>query len=42
VRAQRRNRVLFDCRDPQYILDRSLRAVARPWLEKVTGPYDSI
>ena len=39
VRAQRRNRVLFDCRDPQYILDRSLRAVARPWLEKVTGAY---
>jgi predicted ABC-type ATPase len=39
VRAQRRNRVLFDCRDPQYILDRSLRAVARLWLERVTGPY---
>jgi predicted ABC-type ATPase len=41
VRAQRGKRVLFDCRDPQYILDRSLRAVARPWLEKVAGPYRS-
>jgi predicted ABC-type ATPase len=39
VRAQRRKRVLFDCRDPQYILDRTLRAVARPWLERVTGPF---
>jgi predicted ABC-type ATPase len=39
VRAQRGKHTLFDCRDPQYILDRSLRAVARPWLEKVTGPY---
>jgi predicted ABC-type ATPase len=37
VRAQRGKRVLFDCRDRQYILDRSLRAVARPWLDKVTG-----
>jgi len=35
VRAQRGKRILFDCRDPQYILDRSLRAVARPWLERV-------
>jgi hypothetical protein len=39
VRAQRGKRVLFDCRDHQYILDRSLRAVTRPWLDKVTGPY---
>jgi hypothetical protein len=39
MRAQRKNRVLFNCRDPQYILDRSLRPVARPWLEKVSGPY---
>jgi len=39
VRAQRGKQVLFDCRDPQYILDRSLRAVARTWLEKVAGPY---
>jgi predicted ABC-type ATPase len=42
VRVQRGERVLFDCRDPQYILDRSLRAVARPWLEKITGPYKSV
>lgn len=42
VRAQRGKRILFDCRDPQYILDRSLRAVARPWLEKVTGPYQGV
>ena len=41
VRAQRGKRILFDCRDPQYILDRSLRAVARPWLEKVAGAYQS-
>jgi predicted ABC-type ATPase len=41
VRAQRGKHVLFDCRDPQYILDRSLRAVARPWLEKITGAYKS-
>jgi predicted ABC-type ATPase len=39
VRAQRKTRVLFDCRDPQYILDRSLRSVTRPWLEKVAGPF---
>jgi hypothetical protein len=39
VRAQRKDRVLFDCRDPQYILDRSLRVVARIWLEKVAGPF---
>lgn len=38
VHAQRKHRVLFDCRDPQYILDRSLRAVAQPWLEKVAYP----
>jgi predicted ABC-type ATPase len=42
VRAQRGGRALFDCRDPQYILDRSLRAVARPWLEKVAGPYKGL
>jgi predicted ABC-type ATPase len=39
VRAQRGKLVLFDCRDSQYILDRSLRAVARTWLEKVAGPW---
>jgi hypothetical protein len=38
VRAQRGKLVLFDCRDSQYILDRSLRAVARTWLVKVAGP----
>lgn len=37
VRAQRGKHVLFDCRDPQYILDRSLRVVARTWLAKVAG-----
>jgi hypothetical protein len=42
VRAQRGKRILFDCRDHQYILDRSLRAVTRPWLDKVTGPYQGI
>jgi predicted ABC-type ATPase len=41
VRAQRGKLILFDCRDPQYILDRSLRAVARTWLERVAGPYTS-
>jgi predicted ABC-type ATPase len=41
VRAQRGKQILFDCRDPQYILDRSLRAVARTWLEKVAGPYQT-
>lgn len=39
VRAQMAQRVLFDCRDPQYILDRSLRAAGHPWLEKVTGSF---
>jgi predicted ABC-type ATPase len=42
VRAQRGKRILFDCRDHQYILDRSLRAVTRPWLDKVTGPYHGL
>jgi predicted ABC-type ATPase len=37
VRAQRGKHILFDCRDPQYILDRSLRGVARTWLAKVAG-----
>ena len=41
VRVQRGKHLLFDCRDPQYILDRSLRAVARPWLDKVTGPHQA-
>ena len=39
VRVQRGKRILFDCRDPQYILDRTLRAVARTWLEKVAGAF---
>jgi predicted ABC-type ATPase len=35
VRAQRGKRVLFDCRDKQYRVDKSLRAVSTMWLDKV-------
>ena len=40
VRAQRGNTVLFDCRDQKYKLNRSLRNVARLWLDKVVGPFN--
>ena len=39
VRAQQKNKVLFDCRDPTYRIDAKLRAVATLWLTKVAGPW---
>lgn len=39
VRAQRRKRVLFDARDPQYKLPEPVLAAAEPWLTKVVGPF---
>jgi predicted ABC-type ATPase len=37
ARAQRRGRVLFDCRDPRYRINPDLRRVATIWLQKVVG-----
>ena len=39
VRAQRKQTVLFDARDPQYRDEAGLRSVSDPWLEKVVGPF---
>ena len=39
VRAQRGNRILFDCRDPRYSVENELRAIADTWLDKVIGPF---
>ena len=39
VRAQRKQAVLFDARDPQYRVETELRSVSDPWLEKVVGPF---
>ncbi len=39
VRAQRKNHVLFDCRDPKYKINPALRDVADSWLTKVAGPW---
>lgn len=39
VRAQQKDAVLFDARDPRYRIDADLQAVATPWLNKVVGPY---
>jgi len=39
VRVQRKNSVLFDCRDPAYSVDLGLVAVAESWLPKVVGPW---
>ena len=39
VRAQRKQTVLFDARDPQYRVEAGLRSVSDPWLEKVVGPF---
>jgi predicted ABC-type ATPase len=38
VRAQRKGKVLYDTRDPAFDVDRELRAVSDPWLDKVVGP----
>jgi predicted ABC-type ATPase len=38
VRAQRGNKVLFDCRDPGYRVETGLKEVASHWLDKVVGP----
>lgn len=39
VRAQRKQHVLYDCRDHAYRTSASLRAVAGIWLEKVAGSW---
>jgi predicted ABC-type ATPase len=38
VRAQRRQEVLYDCRDGTYGVTRELRPIATLWLDKVVGP----
>ena len=35
VRAQKRKKLLFDCRDRNYHVDRELRGIASLWLDKV-------
>ncbi|OYU30995.1 MAG: toxin [Comamonadaceae bacterium PBBC2] len=39
VRAQKKRSILFDARDPRFVVDPGLRAVSSPWLEKVVGPF---
>ena len=41
VRAQQKNRVLFDCRDPRYSVEDELRAISDTWLARVVGPFSS-
>jgi predicted ABC-type ATPase len=41
VRAQRRRRVLFDCRDTTFYVPGDLRFVAGVWLRRVAGPWKS-
>lgn len=38
VRVQRKNQVLYDCRDPAYDIADSLRGVVQDWLPKICGP----
>jgi hypothetical protein len=37
VRVQTGSQVLFDCRDMAFMVDPTLRAVARTWLDKVAA-----
>jgi predicted ABC-type ATPase len=39
VRAQRGDKVLFDCRDSRYSLEAELRAISAVWLDKVVGSF---
>lgn len=39
VRAQKKKSVLFDARDPRFVVDPELLAVCNPWLENVVGPF---
>jgi predicted ABC-type ATPase len=39
VRAQLKQRVLFDVRSRAFRADADLRLVASPWLDAVTGPW---
>jgi hypothetical protein len=41
VRAQQKNCVLFDCRDPRYSVEDELRAISDTWLARVVGPFSS-
>jgi predicted ABC-type ATPase len=39
TRAQRRSKVLYDCRDDSYLVGAELRAIAGVWLERVVGEW---
>lgn len=39
VRAQRGDRVLFDCRDSRYSVEPELRAISAVWLDKLAGSF---
>lgn len=39
ARAQRRNEIDFDCRDPRYRVEKGLLSVATLWLDKVVGAW---
>jgi len=41
VRAQRGNRVLFDCRDLRFSVEDELRDISGQWLDKVVGPFSA-
>jgi predicted ABC-type ATPase len=41
VRAQRADKVLFDCRDSRYRAEGELRAASEVWLDKVAGKFVS-
>lgn len=42
VRVQRKNQILFDCRDPAYDIADGLRNVAQDWLPRVCGPLVAV
>jgi predicted ABC-type ATPase len=41
VRTQRGSKILFDCRDTNFYVDRDLRSVAGIWMKEVVGGYRS-
>ncbi len=42
VRAQKKNELLFDARDPAYAIPKDLEIPSSIWLNQVTGPYQKI
>lgn len=42
ARAQKKRKVLFDVRDPQFVVDLELKNVSEVWLEKVAGPFKAL